>query len=143
MNIGAFACILLMKRGGRYVEEIEELSGVSKNHPLMSFALLIILFSLAGIPPLAGFFAKFYIFMAVIESEMYTLAIVGLVTTVLSAFYYIRIIKIMYFDEPKKPFEKFVDYKIYGPIVLSCILLVTFFIYPSILNEIVSNISIF
>jgi len=143
MNIGAFACILLMKRGGKYIEEIEELSGVSKNHPLMSFGLLIILFSLAGIPPLAGFFAKFYIFMAVIESEMYTLAIVGLVTTVLSAFYYIRIIKIMYFDEPKKPFEKFVDYRIHGSIVLSCILLVSFFIYPSILNEIVSNISIF
>ena len=143
MNIGAFACILLMKRGGKYIEEIEELSGVSKNHPMMSFGLLIILFSLAGIPPLAGFFAKFYIFMAVIESEMYTLAIVGLVTTVLSAFYYIRIIKIMYFDEPKKPFERFVDYRIHGPIVLSCILLVSFFIYPSILNKIVSNISIF
>ena len=79
----------------------------------------------------------------VVESEMYTLAIVGLVTTVLSAFYYIRIIKIMYFDEPKKPFERFVDYRIHGPIVLSCILLVSFFIYPSILNEIVSNISIF
>jgi len=143
MNIGAFACILLMKREGRYIEEIEELSGVSKNHPLMSLGLLIILFSLAGIPPLAGFFAKFYIFMAVIESEMYTLAIVGLVTTVLSAFYYIRIIKIMYFDEPKKPFERFVDYRIHGPIFLSCILLVSFFLYPSILNEIVSNISIF
>ena len=143
MNIGAFACILLMKRGGKYIEEIEELSGVSKNHPLMSLGLLIILFSLAGIPPLAGFFAKFYIFMAVIESEMYTLAVVGLVTTVLSAFYYIRIIKIMYFDEPKKAFEKFVDYRIHGPILLSCILLVSFFLYPSILNEIVSNISIF
>jgi len=143
MNIGAFACILLMKREGKYLEEIDELSGLSKNHPLISFALLIILFSLAGIPPLAGFFAKFYIFMAVIESGMYTLAIVGLVATVVSAFYYIRIIKIMYFDEPKKSFEKFVDYRIYGPIVLSCILLLSFFLYPSILNEIVSNISIF
>ena len=143
MNIGAFACILLMKRGGKYIEEIEELSGISKNHPLVALGLLIILFSLAGIPPLAGFFAKFYIFMAVIESEMYTLAIVGLVTTVLSAFYYIRIIKIMYFDEPKKAFEKFVDYRIHGPIFISCILLVSFFLYPSILNEIVSNISIF
>jgi NADH-quinone oxidoreductase subunit N len=142
MNIGIFACILLMKRGGKYIEEIDELSGASKNHPLMSLALLIILFSLAGIPPLAGFFAKFYIFMAVIESEMYILAIVGLVTTVVSAFYYIRIIKIMYFDEAKKPFEKFVDYKIYGPIILSCILLVSFFLYPSILNEIISKISI-
>ena len=143
MNIGAFACILLMKRDGKYIEKIDELSGVSKNHPLMSLGLLIILFSLAGIPPLAGFFAKFYIFMAVIESEMYTLAVIGLVTTVVSAFYYIRIIKVMYFDEPKKPFEKFVDYRIHGPILISCILLVSFFLYPSILNEIVSNISIF
>ena len=143
MNIGAFACILLMKRGGKYVEDIEELSGISKNHPLVSLGLLIILFSLAGIPPLAGFFAKFYIFMAVVESEMYTLAIVGLVTTVLSAFYYIRIIKIMYFDESRKPFEKIVDYKIHGSILISCILLVTFFLYPSFLNEIVSNISVF
>ena len=143
MNIGAFACILLMKRGGKYVEELNELSGLSKNHPLMSLGLMIILFSLAGIPPLAGFFAKFYIFMAVIENEMYTLAIIGLVTTVVSAFYYIRIIKIMYFDEAKKPFEKFTDYRIHGPIALSCILLVSFFLYPSILNEIVSSISIF
>ena len=143
MNIGAFACILLMKRGGKYVEDIQELSGISKNHPLVSLGLLIILFSLAGIPPLAGFFAKFYIFMAVVESEMYTLAIVGLATTVLSAFYYIRIIKIMYFDESKKPFEKIIDYKIHGSILISCILLVTFFLYPSFLNEIVSNISVF
>ena len=143
MNIGAFACILLMKRGGKYVEDIEELSGISKNHPLISLGLMIILFSLAGIPPLAGFFAKFYIFMAVIESEMYSLAIIGLVTTVVSSFYYIRIIKVMYFDDPKKPFEKFTDYNIHGPIFISCILLLSFFLYPSILNEIVSNVSIF
>ena len=143
MNIGAFGCILLMKRGGKYLEDIDELSGVSKNHPLMSLALLIILFSLAGIPPLAGFFAKFFIFMAVIESEMYTLAIVGLVTTVISSFYYIRIIKIMYFDKSKKPFEKFTDYKIHLPIILSCMILVTFFLYPSILNDVTSNINIF
>jgi len=143
MNIGAFACILLMKRGGKYVEDIEELSGISKNHPLISLGLMIILFSLAGIPPLAGFFAKFYIFMAVIESEMYSLAIIGLVTTVVSSFYYIRIIKVMYFDDPKKPFEKFTDYNIHGLIFISCILLLSFFLYPSILNEIVSNVSIF
>ena len=143
MNIGAFACILLMKRSGKYVEDINELSGISKNHPLVSLGLLIILFSLAGIPPLAGFFAKFYVFMAVIESGMYTLAIIGLITTVISAFYYIRVIKIMYFDEPKNPFEKFVDYRIHGPLLLSCILILTFFLYPSILNEFVSSISIF
>ena len=80
--------------------------------------------------------------MSVIESNMFTLAIVGLVTTVISAFYYIRIIKVMYFDDSKKPFEKFTDYKIYGSILLSCILLVTFFLYPSFISEIVTNIKI-
>ena len=94
MNIGFFAFVFLMKRSGKYVEEINELSGISKNHPLAALSLLIVLFSLAGIPPLAGFFAKFYIFMSVIESGMYTLAIIGLITTVVSAFYYIRIVKV-------------------------------------------------
>ena len=74
---------------------------------------------------------------------MYTLAIIGLITTVVSAFYYIRIIKVMYFDAPKKPFETFTDYKIHGPIILSCFILVSFFLYPSALNEIISNIRIF
>ena len=143
MNIGVFACIFLMKRNGKYIEDIQELSGVSKNHPFMSLSLLIILSSLAGIPPMAGFFAKFYVFMAVIESGMFTLAVIGLVTTVVSAFYYIRIIKIMYFDDPKKPFEELKDFGIYGSLIVSCIFLVSFFLYPSILNEIISNISIF
>ena len=143
MNIGAFACIFLMKRNGKYIEDIQELSGASRNHPLMSLSLLIILSSLAGIPPMAGFFAKFYVFMAVIESGMFTLAVIGLVTTVVSAFYYIRIIKIMYFDDPKKPFEQLKDFGIYGSLIVSCIFLVSFFLYPSILNEIISNISIF
>ena len=143
MNIGVFACIFLMKRNGKYIEDIQELSGASKNHPLMSLSLLIILSSLAGIPPKAGFFAKIYDFMAVIESGMFTLAVIGLVTTVVSAFYYIRIIKIMYFDDPKKPFEELKDFGIYGSLIVSCIFLVSFFLYPSILNEIISNISIF
>ncbi|MAV77115.1 MAG: NADH-quinone oxidoreductase subunit NuoN [Candidatus Marinimicrobia bacterium] len=143
MNIGAFAFVLSMKRGQKYIEDISELSGASKNHPLMCFALLIILFSLAGIPPLAGFFAKFYIFMSVIESGMFALAIIGLVTTVVSAFYYIRVVKIMYFDSSKKPFENYKDIGVQGSLILSCILLISFFLYPSILNDVVSNISIF
>ena len=143
MNIGAFAFILMMKRGQKYIEDIEELSGASKNHPLMCFGLLIILFSLAGIPPLAGFFAKFYIFMSVIENGMFALAIIGLVTTVISAFYYIRIIKIMYFDETKMPFENYKNFGIQTSLLLSCLLLISFFLYPSILNNIVSNINIF
>tara|TARA_B100000029_G_scaffold497230_1_gene564558 strand:- start:7318 stop:8730 length:1413 start_codon:yes stop_codon:yes gene_type:complete len=143
MNIGAFAFILSMKRGQKYVEEISELSGASKNHPMLCFGLLIILFSLAGIPPMAGFFAKFYIFMSVIESGMFTLAIIGLVTTVVSAFYYIRIVKIMYFDSSKKPFENLKDIGIQTSLILSCILIISFFLYPSILNGVISNINIF
>ncbi len=143
MNIGAFAFILSMKRDEKYIEEISELSGASKNHPLMSLGLLIILFSLAGIPPLAGFFAKFYIFMSVIESGMFTLAIIGLVTTVISAFYYIRIIKILYFDSSKKPFENFKDIGVHGSLIMSSLILISFFIYPSILNDVVEKINIF
>ena len=88
MNLALFSCLLMLKRNDQYYEDIDDLSGLSKNHPLLSLSLLVILFSLAGIPPLAGFFAKFYIFKAVIEQSMYFLSIVGLLSTVLDAFYY-------------------------------------------------------
>ena len=93
MNIGAFSCLYLLKKDGQYKENISDLSGISKKHPLLAISLLIILFSMAGVPPLGGFFAKFYIFTAVLEKEMYALAIIGLLTTVISAFYYLKIIK--------------------------------------------------
>ena len=99
MNIGAFSCLYLLKKDGKYKENISDLSGISKKHPLLAISLLIILFSLAGVPPLGGFFAKFYVFVAVLENKMYALAIIGLLTTVMSAFYYLKIIKIMYFDD--------------------------------------------
>ncbi len=105
MNLGLFSCLLMMKRNDEYYEDIHDLSGVSKNHPLLALSLLVILFSLAGIPPLAGFFAKFYIFKSVIEQSMYFLAIVGLLSTVIAAFYYLRIIKIIYFDKEKEKFR--------------------------------------
>ena len=138
MTIGAFACIFLMKKDGKYTEEIVDLSGISKNHPLMSISFLIIMFSLAGIPPLGGFFAKFYVFMAVVENEMYILAVIGLLTTVISAFYYIRVIKIIYFDKFNASFEQIKKVSITGTIFISCILLITFFLYPSILTNMVS-----
>ena len=143
MNIGAFGCIFLMRKDGKYTEQLKDLSGISKNHPMIALAFLIIFFSLAGIPPLGGFFAKFYIFMSVIESEMYTLAIIGLVTTVISAFYYLKIIKIIYFDETKIKFDQIKKLSITGTIFLSCIILITFFVYPSILNEVVNSIFIY
>ena len=143
MNLGVFCCLFMMKRNNQFFDNMEDLSGLSKNHPIISLSLLVLLFSLAGIPPMAGFFAKFYIFMSVIESGMFALAIIGLVTTVVSAFYYIRIIKVMYFDSSKKPFENSKDIGIQGSLILSCILLISFFLYPSILNDVISNIRIF
>ena len=140
MNIGAFGCIYLMRVDGKYKEEIEDLSGISKKHPLLAVSFLIILFSLAGIPPLGGFFAKFYIFMSVIENEMYSLAIIGLLSTVISAFYYLKIIKIIYFDEFKQSFDQIKNLNITSTIFVSCIILVTFFLYPSFLNNIINSI---
>ena len=142
MNLGAFGCIFMMKRENTFYENINDLSGMSKNHPLLALSFLIILFSLAGIPPLAGFFAKFYIFMAVIESEMYILAIIGLLTTVISAFYYLRIIKIIYFDKPKKPFELNYDWGLRISLILSSVLVLIYFIHPSLLVDLISSIKI-
>ena len=140
MNIGAFSCLYLMKKDGAYKENIEDLSGVSKKHPILAIALLIILFSLAGIPPLGGFFAKFYVFKAVLEQEMYLLAITGLLTTVISAFYYLRIIKIIYFDEKSNSFDETKNKVVQITIFLSCSILISFFLYPSFLNNIVNSI---
>ena len=142
MNLGVFGCIFLMKKDGKYCEDINHLAGISKQNPLLAISFLIIMFSLAGIPPLAGFFAKFYVFMSVIESGMYTLAIVGLLSTVISAFYYLRIIKIIYFDEIKNPFDKIKNLGITSTVFLSCSILILFFLYPSILNNIVNTLSI-
>ena len=143
MNLGAFGCIFMMKRENVFFENINDLSGLSKNHPLLAFSFLIILFALAGIPPLAGFFAKFYIFMSVIKAEMYALAIIGLVTTVISAFYYLKIIKIIYFDKPKKPFDANHDWGLKTSIILSSILILIYFIYPTALTDVISSIKVY
>ena len=105
MTLGAFACILAMRRSEGMVEDISDLAGLSKTHPTMAFMLAMILFSLAGIPPLAGFFAKFYVFLAAIESGLYGLAVIGVLASVVGAYYYLRIVKIMYFDEPAASFQ--------------------------------------
>ena len=142
MNLAFFSCMFMLRRNSEYYESIEDLSGLSKNHPLLSFSLLIILFSLAGIPPLAGFFAKFYVFMAVIEQKMYFLAIVGLLSTVIAAFYYLRIIKIIYFDKEKEKFETDHHFGLKLTLAVSTIFILAYFIYPSGLTEIVSKINI-
>ncbi len=142
MNLGLFSCLLMMKRNNVYYEEIDDLSGLSKNHPLLSLSLLIILFSLAGIPPLAGFFAKFYIFKSVLEQSMFFLAIVGLLSTVVAAFYYLRLIKIMYFDKEKEKFDTDHSLWIKFSLGVSTLLILLYFIFPSQLIEVVSRINI-
>src|SRR5450631_3742506 len=106
MTLGTFAVILSMRRDGMYVENISDLAGLARTHPTMAFFLAMLLFSLAGIPPLAGFFAKFYVFLAAIKAGLYTLAVIGVLSSVVGAYYYLNIIKMMYFDEPVKGFER-------------------------------------
>ena len=142
MNIGIFSCLYLLKKDGEYKENISELSGVSKKHPLLALSFLIILFSLAGIPPLGGFFAKFYVFLAVLEQGMFTLAIIGLLTTVISAFYYLKIIKTIYFDDSAITFDAVKNKTAQASIFISCTILLTFFLYPSVLNKLVDSLFI-
>jgi len=142
MNLGFFSCLLMMKKNDLYFETIEDLSGLSKNHPILSLCFLIVLFSLAGIPPLAGFFAKFYIFKSVIEQSMYFLAIVGLLSTVIAAFYYLRIIKVIYFDEQREKYDTDHSNWLKVSLTLSTLLILLYFIFPSKLLEIVSSISV-
>ena len=142
MNLALFSCMFMMRRNENYFENIDDLSGLSKNHPILSFSMLIILFSLAGIPPLAGFFAKFYIFKAVIEQSMYFLAIVGLLSTVIAAFYYLRIIKIIYFDPEKEKYDTDHHIGLKISLLLSTVFILIYFIYPNSLIDLVSKINI-
>jgi NADH-quinone oxidoreductase subunit N len=105
MTLGSFAVILSMRRGGVFVENISDLAGLARTHPTMAFFFAMLMFSLAGIPPLAGFFAKFYVFLAAINAGLYALAVIGVLTSVVGAFYYLMIVKTMYFDEPAQSFD--------------------------------------
>jgi NADH-quinone oxidoreductase subunit N len=131
MNIGTFAVILCMRRQGQLVEGIEDLAGLARTQPLLAAALAIFMFSMAGIPPLAGFFAKFYIFMAAIDARLFWLAVVGVVTSVVGAYYYLRIVKIMYFDEARSAFDPVIGGELKAVLLISAALILLFIIYPS------------
>jgi NADH-quinone oxidoreductase subunit N len=130
MTLGTFACILAMRRGGRMVEDIDALSGLSRTNPAMAFLLAMLLFSLAGIPPLAGFFAKFYVFLAAIHAGLYALAVIGVLLSVVGAYYYLRIIKIMYFDAPAERFEP-MPLTLAAALGLSGIFVLVYSVYPA------------
>ncbi|MSO92170.1 MAG: NADH-quinone oxidoreductase subunit NuoN [Rhodospirillales bacterium] len=130
MTLGTFACILAMKRGDRMVEEISDLAGLGKTHPMMALALAIFMFSLSGIPPLAGFFGKLYVFLAAIEAKLYALAVIGVLSSVVAAFYYIRVVKVAYFDDPVQPLDTPVNRSIGVVLVLTATIVLFFFAYP-------------
>ncbi len=131
MNVGAFACILCMRREDGMVEQIDDLKGLSRTHPAMALAMAVFMFSLAGIPPLAGFFAKFYVFVAAINEGLYALAVIGLIASVVAAFYYLRIIKVMYFDDPAEPFERPIGAEMAVVMGGAGIFTMFFFVYPA------------
>lgn len=130
MTIGTFACILAMRREEGPVEDIYELSGLAENNLPMAFILAMLLFSLAGVPPLAGFFAKFYVFAAAMKAELYGLAIIGVLSSVVSAFYYLRIVKVMFFDEAKPRFMSPAAY-VKALMIAAGVFVVFYAVYPS------------
>ncbi|MGE4219619.1 MAG: NADH-quinone oxidoreductase subunit NuoN [Alphaproteobacteria bacterium] len=131
MNVGAFACILSMRRGGRMVENIDDLSGLARTDPRLALALFVFMFSMAGIPPLAGFFGKLYVFLSAMQEGLYTLAVIGVVSSVIAAYYYLRIVKVMYFDEAAEPFDRNVGRGITLVLGASAIINVFFFLWPT------------
>ena len=134
MTLGTFACILGMRRQDGMVEDINELAGLAKNDLTLAFLLAMLFFSLAGIPPLAGFFAKFYVFLAAIEAELYTLAIIGVLASVIGAYYYLRIVKIIFFDEAAEPFKP-MGRQLKFVLVASGIFVLAFVMVPTYLVE--------
>lgn len=131
MNVGVFACILCMKVNERMVENITDLAGLSKTRPGMALALLIFMFSMAGIPPLAGFFGKLYVFAAAIDSGLYVLAVIGAISSVIGAFYYLRIVKLMYFDAAADPVDPLDRRGLRVIMALSGVLVLGFALYPA------------
>jgi NADH-quinone oxidoreductase subunit N len=130
MNIGTFGCILLMRQKGRMVEGISDLAGLSRTRPAMAAALAILMFSMAGVPPMAGFFGKLFVFQAAVNVGLYWLAVIGVVASVVSAFYYLRIIKVMYFEEPVEALDSETGWVMNGIIAVSSVIILFFFVKP-------------
>lgn len=144
MNIAIFAIILSIKVRNEYLINITDLSGLSKSNPIVSLSIAIIMLSMAGIPPFIGFFGKFYVFIAALQKDLYILSVLGVIASVISAYYYLRIIKIMYFDESIQDKNLSFKISIQSKIILSiCLFIIICFIfYPSLLINISSNLVI-
>jgi len=142
MNIAIFSIILSLKLKNKYVEKISDLAGLSKNKPIYSLSIGIIMLSMAGIPPLAGFFGKFYIFISALNAELYYLAILGVISSVIAAYYYLRIIKVMYFDTAESSnFEISISFKSSIILLFSILIIIIFIFYPSMFTNFSSQLS--
>lgn len=139
MTAGTFAIVMSMRRNGKPLELVSDLSGLSRNSPALAYALAIMMFSLTGIPPLAGFFSKLLVFKAAVGAGYYGLAVLGLVTSVVAAYYYLRIIKVMFFDEPVPAFDRAMPFTRRAVMAVSVIFVVFFILYPSPLIETVRD----
>jgi NADH-quinone oxidoreductase subunit N len=130
MNLGTFAVILCMREKGRMLEGISDLAGLSRTQPGLALALAIFMFAMAGIPPTAGFFSKLYIFLAAIDAHLTGLAVIGVVTSVVGSYYYVRIVKVMYFDDPAAAFDRPIAAELKGVVVIAAIVTLFFFLLP-------------
>ena len=144
MNIAIFAILLSIKVKNEYLVNISDLKGLSKSNPIVSLSISIIMLSMAGIPPFVGFFGKFYVFIAAIENELYVLSILGVLASVISAYYYLRIIKIMYFDEKNNEEQLIFKISFQSKVILSLSLfiIICFIFYPSLLINISASLII-
>ncbi|MDQ0393818.1 NADH-quinone oxidoreductase subunit NuoN [Labrys monachus] len=133
MTLGTFACILAMKRRGGYVENVSDLAGLSRTHPMMAYSLAALMFSMAGIPPLSGFWAKWYVFVAAVHGGLYWLAVLGVLSSVVGAFYYLRIVKVMFFDEPAETLEP-MSGSLKTVLVLATIVTAFFVVFPTLIS---------
>jgi NADH-quinone oxidoreductase subunit N len=130
MTVGTWAVILCMRRRGRMLEGISDLAGLSQSQPGLALALAIFMFALSGVPPTAGFFAKLYVFLAAINAQLAWLAVIGVVTSVVSAFYYLRVVKVMYFDEPAAVFDRPISAELKGVVFVTAVVTLFFFLFP-------------
>jgi len=129
MTLGSFAIILAIKRNGQTFENISDFAGLSRTNPLLAFFFAMLLFSMAGVPPLAGFFAKWYVFVAAIKAGLFTLSVIGVLTSVVGAYYYLLIVKTMYFDEPLTKLDP-VRFELSTVLALAGLFNILFFVYP-------------
>jgi NADH-quinone oxidoreductase subunit N len=139
MSVGTFGFVLFMRRAGEQVEDISDLAGLSKTSPRGALFMMLMMLSMAGIPPFSGFYGKFFIFLSAIQSELYTLAVIGVLTSVVAAFYYLRIIKLMYFDEPVLALERRVPLFSQAVLLICALVTALFFLYPAALLNAAAN----